>query len=113
MSQVSNHKHYIIQDPIVRYFSKNLKRSLNEELLALVLFGSRARGDFHEFSDYDFLAIVKNKDKKIKDIIIETEVDTLNEFDKLISCIVWKISDWEIRKNFPISKNILREGVLV
>lgn len=100
-------------DPLIHFFSNNMKASLNEHLMALILFGSRARGDAREHSDYDFLVIVDKKTKEIKEKIIDVEVDTLNEFDKLTSSLVWEESEWSLKKRFPIGRNILKDGILL
>ncbi|MDO8672161.1 MAG: nucleotidyltransferase domain-containing protein [Dehalococcoidia bacterium] len=38
---------------------ESLRRGLGEDLIAVVLFGSRARGDAHEDSDWDLLVIAE------------------------------------------------------
>jgi len=103
----------ILNDPIIEFFSNNLKSILSENLSALILFGSRARGDAREHSDYDFLIIVDKKDKDIKSKIIDVEVETLNRFEKLTSSLVWDEKDWELKKRFPIGMNILKEGIFL
>ena len=103
----------VLNDPIIEFFSINLKSILSENLSALILFGSRARGDAREHSDYDFLIIVDKKDKDIKSKIIDVEVETLNRFEKLTSSLVWDEKDWELKKRFPIGMNILKEGIFL
>ncbi|MCP5498364.1 MAG: nucleotidyltransferase domain-containing protein [Leptospiraceae bacterium] len=103
----------ISKNPIITFFSEKVRDSLKEKLLFIVLFGSRARGDAKEFSDYDFLILLKEKNKSLKKKIIDVEVATLDEFDRLVSSLVWQKKDWDIRKNFPIGKNILQDGILV
>ncbi len=63
----------VLNDPIIYFFSKNLKSSLAQHLTAVSLFGSRARGDERDHSDYDFLVIVDKKDKYIKSVILNVE----------------------------------------
>ncbi len=103
----------VLSDPIIDFFSKNLKFILSEHLKALILFGSRARGEAKEHSDYDFLVIVDKKDRDIKSKIVDVEVETLDRFEKLTSSLVWEEKDWELKKRFPIGMNIIKEGVLL
>ena len=103
----------VLNDPIIEFFSNNLKSNLSEHLTAIILFGSRARGDAREHSDYDFLVIVDKKDRDIKSKIVDVEVETLDRFEKLTSSLVWDEKDWELKKRFPIGMNILKEGVLL
>jgi predicted nucleotidyltransferase len=102
-----------LNDPLIEFFREKLKSSLSEHLTALILFGSRARGDAREHSDYDFLVIVDKKDREIKSKIVDVEVETLDRFEKLTSSLVWEEKDWELKKKFPIGLNILKEGVLL
>ncbi|MCB1176437.1 MAG: nucleotidyltransferase domain-containing protein, partial [Leptospiraceae bacterium] len=95
-------------DILTEFFSENLKNKLTESLSALILFGSHARGDFTKNSDYDFLIILKEKNKELEDIILDVCVETLNKFDKLVTCLIWEEKDWELKKRFPIGKNILK-----
>lgn len=56
----------------IKKVTKKLKRFLGNELIAVIVFGSRVRGDFTQESDLDILVIVK---KRTFDII-----DTINQF---------------------------------
>jgi predicted nucleotidyltransferase len=51
-------------------------------LIELILFGSRARGDYNEFSDYDLLIIIK-EDLSYPEKIILSE-DIRNQMAKLL-----------------------------
>ena len=42
-------------DPIVKQVADILKKELKEQIKSIILFGSRARGDFQSGSDYDIL----------------------------------------------------------
>ena len=46
-------------------FSKNIKDKFPNILEGIWLFGSRARGDFSEHSDYDFLIVFKEKNREL------------------------------------------------
>ncbi len=100
-------------NPIVDYFSSTMRKVLSDHLIAIILFGSRARGDAKEYSDYDFLIIVDKKSNDIKEKILDVEVDTLDRFDRLTSSLVWEEKDWNFKKKFPIGINILRDGILL
>ncbi len=56
----------------IKKATKKLKRFLGNDLIAVIVFGSRVRGDFTQESDLDILVIVK---KRTFDII-----DTINQF---------------------------------
>lgn len=86
------------------------KVSKNNEV---ILFGSRARGDFRYDSDWDFLILLKKKKltktekNKLRDRLYEIEL----EADEVISTLIHSIQEWEKRSITPIYKAIKEEGV--
>ncbi len=45
---------------LAREYKDNLQALYGDELVELILFGSYARGDFHDESDIDFAIVLKN-----------------------------------------------------
>jgi predicted nucleotidyltransferase len=80
----------------------------------VILFGSRARGDFREESDWDFLVL---SDKEITDEYTWQIVDTLYEIeietDNAIGSIVRNKTVWKNYVNTHLYKNIEKDGVLI
>lgn len=111
---ISTDKKYLIKPASKRAdkeFVKIIKKKLKNHLKKIVLFGSYARGDFREDSDYDILVIVDKKEKLIQDIILDACVEIMNKYYELIGCIICDEKEWEIKKKFPIGLNILKEGI--
>ncbi len=78
----------------------------------IILFGSRAREDFHENSDWDFLILTKlnvtrELKNKISDALFEAELET----DQVLTGIVQNFNFWENYSDTPIFKNISRDGI--
>lgn len=78
------------------------------------LYGSRARGDARQDSDWDLLILLDEKritpelEKKITDPLFELEI----ECGVLISPMIYTINDWEHKYHVtPIYKNIAREAL--
>jgi predicted nucleotidyltransferase len=94
-------------------FSKKIKNRFPNILESIWLFGSRARGDFSEHSDYDFLIVFKEKNRELIKSVRELEVDFLDEYDILAASLIYDTFEWEKRKKFSIGRNILREGILL
>jgi len=92
------------------YFSRRLRQRIST-VRKIILFGSRARGDAHEGSDYDFAVILDKKDKSAVSTVREVEVEFLDRYDTLSSSLVYDQQEWERRKNLPIGLNIEQEGV--
>jgi predicted nucleotidyltransferase len=80
----------------------------------IVLFGSRARGDFHRGSDWDFLVLVEGvvdttRTDRIRHALYEIEWET----GEVISAIVRSHRQWEKPeyRGIPLHQTIDREGV--
>ncbi len=80
----------------------------------LILFGSRARGDFKQDSDWDILILtphVVDADYRnnLTDLIFDTEL----KYAQQVSTLVINQTSWEEWEILPLYKNIQKEGVLV
>lgn len=98
-------------DKISNNFTKIIRNKLKGHLKEVILFGSHARGDFTEGSDYDFLVVVDKREKRINEIVIDACVEIMNRYYALIGCIVCDEREWEKKKRFPIGLNISKEGI--
>jgi predicted nucleotidyltransferase len=94
-----------------REFVKIIKKKLKNRLKKIILFGSYARGDYTEGSDYDILVVVDKNEKFIRNAILDASVEIMDKYYELIGCIVCDEKEWELKKRFPIGLNILKEGV--
>ncbi len=78
-----------------------------------ILFGSRARGDARNDSDWDVLILLD------KDRITSADMDDISypirelgwDIDEIINPIMYTTKDWESRSFTPFYKNVMREGV--
>ena len=78
----------------------------------VILFGSRARDDYHIDSDWDFLiltrlVVTQNLKNMISDSLFETELET----ESVLTGIVQNIDSWNSYSVTPIFKNISKDGV--
>jgi len=78
----------------------------------VILFGSRARGDFREDSDWDFLILLEKEDitKAEKERIRERLYEIELEVDEVISSIIHTKSGWEKLSVTPIYQIIKEQG---
>lgn len=72
----------------------------------IVLFGSRARGDYSNLSDYDF-AIFKDGLTNLEQAYFNVEVEEIETLNKIDIIFVTKDLSLELRRN------IEKEGVLI
>jgi predicted nucleotidyltransferase len=98
-------------DPVARAFAQRLRHRLGKHLREVRLFGSRARGDARNSSDYDMLVIVDQRTSEIRSEILDIEVDLLDEYDVLVTSMLRSEDEWRVSQNYPFARNIAREGV--
>ena len=78
----------------------------------VILFGSKARGDSRNGSDWDFLILTSQKvDEKLKRAIREILIDIELEAEEVISTIIYSKKSWHNYENTPLFENILSEGI--
>ena len=99
-------------DKKAAFFSRSVRKRVTG-VKRVILFGSRARGDAREGSDYDFAVILQKKNSGSIKAVRGTEVAFLNRYDMLSSSIILDEPGWEMHKKLPIGINIQREGVLL
>jgi predicted nucleotidyltransferase len=98
-------------DPVAQALAQALRKRLKSHLRDLRLFGSRARGDAHETSDYDVLILVDQKTSEVRDRILDVQVEILDQYDALVATILRTEDEWRLSQGFPLAQNIARESV--
>lgn len=78
----------------------------------IFLFGSRARDDNREDSDWDFLILTEKKvtqdlKNNISDLLFEAELEN----DQILTAIIQNIDIWENYSFSPIYRNIIKDGI--
>ena len=78
-----------------------------------ILFGSRARGDARETSDWDILVLLD------KERITSDDMDEITyairelgwELDEMVNPIMYTTKEWEKKRATPFYKNVMSEGI--
>ena len=80
----------------------------------IILFGSRARGDYHDESDWDFLILTEKKEElKLKKEIREKLFNAELESSEIFGTIVHNKKEWEKYEVTPLYKFIQKEGIKI
>ncbi len=101
-----------------KHIAEKIKNRIREKdsTAEIILYGSRARGDSHDESDWDILVLLSRENVSLK---TEQEFrhhlfDLELEIGKPISVYVHSRIDWENRFSVtPFYRNIRKEGVLL
>jgi uncharacterized protein len=91
----------------------NLRRQYGDRLVRVVLFGSKARGDFDIESDLDVLVVLHDGDWRLRDAVALAAFDPMIEHGVVLSPLIVDVADyaWWQEHNAPIYRNICAEGV--
>jgi len=92
----------------------NLKSIYNQNLDAVILYGSQARNEAVEGSDIDVLVLLNNEVKPIKELrkINEFLSETSLKFNQVISCVFMSKKRYE-NEHSPLILNIKKEGIVL
>lgn len=96
-----------------REYAEEVRRRLGGHVRQVVLFGSQARGDAREGSDYDFLVVVDRRSREVREAVLDAGVSLLNRYDRLFASLLYTDEEWREVQKFPLGWNILKEGVPV
>ena len=99
------------RDPVVQAFAMALRQRLGSHLQQILLFGSRARGDAHDGSDYDMLVVVDRRTPELRAMILEVESQLMEHYGALVATVLRSEAEWQQTQGFPLARNIAREGV--
>lgn len=100
-----------IEDPIIRDFVASLREQMGPRLRRVFLFGSRARGDAQEDSDYDMLVIVDRRTPELRNRILEIETQLMDRYGALVATVLQSEEEWRQAQGSPLARNIAREGM--
>ena len=98
-------------DPVVQEFATTLRQRLGPHLRQILLFGSHARGDAQDGSDYDMLVVVDHRTPELRAVILEVESQLMERYGALVATVLRSEAEWQQLQGFPLARNIAREGV--
>jgi len=92
---------------------ESLKERFPERIREVYAFGSRVRGDYTAWSDFDVLIVVKDKDPSIEEEIVGLFVDEELEIGVPFAPLIKDQRAFEKERAFktPFYTNILNEGI--
>ena len=88
-----------------------VRSALDGQVVKIMIFGSRARGDAVEGSDFDIVVVVKKRTPTVREAVLDAGVKMMNLHGALFSAIIYDEEEWEREQNFPLAWNVREEGV--
>ena len=100
-------------DHVLECFLEEIHRRLGVHLKQVVLFGSRARGDHVDGSDYDCLLVVDRVSTEVKEMIDEVAGELLFQYNAVFSLFPVSEKEYRQQTNDPFLRNIRHEGIVM
>jgi UTP:GlnB (protein PII) uridylyltransferase len=94
-------------------FVDKVNQQFSQQLYAVILFGSRARGEAEPDSDMDLLVVVSDVDPEIQKAIHYLAADVWLEYGIFLSTLVWSEAHRRKVENLRtlFFQNILKDGI--
>ena len=99
----------------VMELSQLLHKEIGRDLVEAKVFGSKVRGEDSPESDIDILVILKQSDKKKRNIIADLSFEIGLKYDLFLSTVVYEQNLFysPLSKETLFYQNVQKEGVLV
>ena len=94
-------------------YASLLRQKLGNRIKQIILFGSRARGDATDDSDYDFVVVVDNRTSTLREQVLDVDVEMMDCYDVLVAPVIYDEVEWKRAQMFPFAWNINQEGIAV
>lgn len=98
-------------DNVIQQLTTTLRERLGDRIVKVILFGSRARGDYEPDSDYDVLILLDKVTKEVTDEIDEMVWQIGWDNGVLITPVVHGKKTFETHVYEPLFINIRKEGI--
>jgi uncharacterized protein (UPF0332 family)/predicted nucleotidyltransferase len=99
---------------VIEEFRRMLRNAFASDFRGMILYGSYARGDYHEDSDIDLIVLFKDGDtaKKASSRVSEIARELPSEHGALVMPMTMGELDYQKGKS-PLFLNVKREGILI
>ena len=113
MSEVAMPKLTVKEHRALDAYLNRLRERFPGEILQVILFGSKARGDSQPSSDIDVLTVVRQESWPLREEINTLAARVSLEYDVLLGPRVIGRKRWERmeRDRFGLYQNIITEGI--
>ncbi len=99
------------ENVILEEFVQVSNQRFGEHLKNIILFGSRARGDYEATSDYDCLLVFDDVTPGLTDSVDDIAADFLYRYNAVISAFPVSEARYKKHKYNPLYMNIRNDGI--
>jgi predicted nucleotidyltransferase len=99
--------------PVAQEYAKEVRLRLGEQARQVILFGSQARGDAQAGSDYDFIVVVDERTRQLRELLADAGDQLLDRCEALCAATVYDQAQWRLVHDSPLGWNVERDGVLL
>ena len=103
------------EEKAIEDFSKEIYRELGGNVISILLFGSKARGDYRKNSDTDILVVLRNPDEDQINYIYGVVMNLVIKYGVYLSVKIFSEKEFEHYKSVQTMfiSNVLRDGIKV
>lgn len=105
-----------VEEEAIAKLKALLNQKLGDNLKSVLLYGSKARGDYNDDSDIDILVVADTVTPDVKDIIRDAVLDIQLEYSLPISVHIRSLDYFTAQQNNRLNlfiHNVEREGIRV
>ena len=101
-------------DPVLSQFIERLAAIYGNRIERVVLYGSRARGDAREDSDYDIAVFLHDIESRWEEFghLADIEIDLLEKAGAFVHAMPYPAGSWQDRSS-PLMSEIRRDGLVL
>jgi predicted nucleotidyltransferase len=92
-------------------YAREVRLRLGNQARQVILFGSQARGHADAGSDYDFVVIVDELTRALRDLVADAGDRLLDARDVLCAAVIYDQAQWRLVRESPLGWNVDREGI--
>lgn len=104
-----------IEEKALTEFKETLNNIFKNRIKTMLLYGSKARGDYNRASDIDVFILIEEGDFEVRDKIVDISYDIFLKYEVLISPRVINMNEYVILNRWQTAfiKNLQRDGIRI
>lgn len=100
-----------MEEDLATEYAQRIRAKLGSRVKQIILFGSRARGDAWQGSDYDCIVVVDHRTPDIREAILDADIEMLDKYGRLFAALLYGEEEWRRCQRYPMAWNVEKEGI--